>query len=147
MEFQQSSSTRPGTADTPSRGQADLPLIGRLVPVATWSLAAAVAAGGAIGIAIAVARTWWLAIATVPLVLVVVIGLASAIRIGGELALALQHMSRDITRIADRLPQLADTVDELASQVPQQLPQMADTADDMFSKVPGLSLLRKLSGR
>jgi uncharacterized membrane protein YhiD involved in acid resistance len=147
MEFQQSSSTRPGAADTPSRGRANLPLIRGLVPVATWSLTAAVVAGGAIGIAIALGRTWWLAIAAVPLVLVVVIGLASAIRIGGELALALQHMSRDITRIADRLPQLADTVDELASQVPQQLPQMADTADDMFSKVPGLSLLRKLSGR
>ncbi|MDQ2707031.1 MAG: hypothetical protein M3Z25_05095 [Actinomycetota bacterium] len=147
MELQQSPNTSPGTADTPARGRADIPLICRLVPIATWTLTAAVIAGGAIGIAIALASTWWLAIGSVLLVPVVVIGLVSAIRIGGELALALQHMSHDVTRIAERLPQLADTVDDLASQMPRQLPQMADTADDVFSHVPGLGILRKLFDR
>jgi hypothetical protein len=125
----------------------DIALIRRLVPVATWSLTAALVAGGAIVMAAALRGSWWLAAAAVLLVPVVVVGLASAIRIGGELALALQRMSRDVTRIAERLPQLGDTVDDLDRQIPRRLPQLIDTLDDLASQVPGLGILRKRSSR
>jgi hypothetical protein len=149
MEFQQSSSTRPGAAATSARRRADTLVVRRLVPVATWSLTAVVVAAGAIGIVIALSYTWWVAVGAMLLVSVVVIGLGSAIRIGGQLALALQDMSLDVTRIAGQLPQLADTVDALASQVSDRLPhpQVADTVDDLASQIPGLSILRKLAGR
>ena len=147
MQSQQLSTTRPAAAGIPVRRRVDIALICRLVPVATWSLTAALVAAGAIGIAAAPRGSWWLTAAAVLLVPVVVVGLASAIRIGGELALALQCMSRDVTGIAERLPQLGDTVDDLDRQIPRRLPQLIDTLDDLASQVPGLGILRKRSSR
>jgi hypothetical protein len=130
MEFDEPPSTRPGAVSTLERARADTPLVAKLVPVATWALTVAVATAGAAGIAVAVTTApWWLAAFAVLLLPVAVLGLGTAIRIGGELALAVTGMSWDVARIADRLPQLADTVDDVASEMPR------------------LGFLRVLSGR
>ncbi|HEY2207420.1 MAG TPA: DUF4282 domain-containing protein [Pseudonocardia sp.] len=91
----------------------------RLVPVATVALTTAIALAGLAGVVVSATVAWWWGLLALLVALPLVVGLAALVRITGEIALSVLQMADDVAGIAERLPRLESTVDDVANEMPR----------------------------
>jgi hypothetical protein len=97
----------------------DVPLTPRLLPAAYRVLLVVLPLAGAVALVAAFLSALWLGLLALVLVPAFVLGLVVAARIGCEVILATLGMAADLRGIAERMPRLESTMDDVVSEMPR----------------------------